>query len=178
MCEVSRDGSEDPGDLPSEVIEQMIDLGLQKEIAPLRLKQGLQDQIDSMERSHARKIFRAENPIPRGDPEFWQYIMKNQFDKYDRSRSRATQELLRTIRRLCESEDDGSDMAESFPGLEGKMAIQTCDIRLINSSVAIAENAESMPCSTVLLSDIAQMDDEDILESVKAGHIHPHMGEL
>lgn len=176
MCEVSRDGSEDPGDLPADVIEDMMELGLQKELAPQRLKQGFQDEIDNMERSHARKTFRAENPIKRDDPRFWAYIMDKQFEKSERARIRASQEFLRTLRRLVESEEGGVNMCVANPDLKEKIGIDSQDIRCINSSVAMEKHVDRLPSSPVILADLAfRFSDDDIDELVERGDINPFM---
>jgi hypothetical protein len=176
LCEVSRDGSEDPGDLPEDVIEEMIQLGLQKEIAPQRLKQGFQDQIDNMERLHARKTFRAENPITRDDPRFWAYIMDKQFEKSERARVRATQEFLRTVRRLVESEESGVAMGDSNEDLKKRMGIEPHEVTCINSSLAFVKHSDRLPLNPVILADLAfRFSDDDIEKLVERGNINPFM---
>lgn len=172
-CEVSRDGHEDPGDLPEEVIEEMMELGIQRELAPKRLKQSYQDRIDRMERSHARRTFSPTNPVLRTDPKFWHYIMDKQFDKAEKIRIRHNKEFLRTVRRLCESEVSGTKMGVTFPDLEGRVGIKDYQVRSINSSGAIAKYIDAMPPSPAMVATISTMEDDQIESLVLSERIHP-----
>jgi len=173
-CEVSRDGKDDPGDLPEEVIEQMMDLCLQKEIAPQRLKQGYNDEIDKMERSHARKTFGPSRPMPRGSKIFWEYIMNIQFIKVEKARIRHNKELLRTIRRLCESESSGVKMEVAFPDMTEKVGLNSHQIREINTSSAIAKHIGRMPSDPSLLYHVSLLSDDEIEKGVLNESISPH----
>ena len=163
LCEVSRDGTEDPGDLPSDVIEEMLQLGLAKEIAPWRDKQVYQDCVDSIERSHARKNFHPEKAIKRDDPRFWEYIMDKQFAKLERTRLRLNEEFLRTLNRLCQAEKTtGSEMHVLFPDVVIRTGLKPPVIRRIVSSVAIEKNLKLLPPTPSYWAELSLMSDDDI----------------
>lgn len=174
LCEVSRDGTEDPGDLAPAVIEEMIQLGLAMELAPMRDKQIYQDCINNIERSSARDTFHPEKTISRDDPRFWEYIMDKQIEKYERMHRRMNQETLRTLRRMSEFERvTGDCMGEAFPSIMESMGVTPEEVRNITSSGAMEKYLDSLPASLEFWVHLADHSDDEIETLVTTGQVTP-----
>lgn len=174
LCEVSRDGTENPGDLSAGVIEEMIQLGLAKELAPVREKSEYQDCIDSIGRRRVRETFHPKKTIDRDDPSFWEFIMDKQLEKYQRQHLRYNQELLRTLKRMSEFErSTGDSMEDVFPESLKYMGLSREEVVNIATSGAIERYLAKLPSSVDVWAFLADHSDDEIEEMIAIGKITP-----
>ena len=171
-CELGRSGHR--FDVPAQVITEMSRLFRAKEMAPEMDKHIYQEQLDMIDQSSARVILRPEKAIDRDSPAFWEFIMTNQEDKYDRARIRLNQELLRTLRRLVEAEEkSGVDMRDLSPVTLEVLGLSRSEVRTIASSGAIEKYLNKLPASPEFWASLSDHSDDEIEELISTGAITP-----